>query len=409
MFENGKEMLQILEGNNFIRPTFDERMKLPEILEAAKDAEDDLDLDEAIDEADDEIKTKKLLKPASKKDSKDDDLEGLDDDVKAPEKQIKAEAVNKAGISIKILLKVWSRILDKMSANINMEAINNSKGDIKQLGVMFKDKTYYEVFKIINDTHRAVAESFSDSGKNSKYFDIFADFLKEVEKYTPKFKKAYTKKKDNLAKCVYISAVMYLVEMSTILAATTVHIFNKGSKSFDKLIEDTKDYVAVFNAAENFFKADGSDVGKFMTQDVAISEAAIAEWYNNVDDLSALDKSLIDISESLNPERQNAVGLAHIAKLLKYGLSVTMYKLFSVMRYVIYLLYYQKYNFQKKITLIASSLDLINNDGDNNVKSEKRNLATQSSIEYRADVIIASNKTTVDIATNDEKGATVQF
>ena len=143
MFENGKEMLQILEGNNFIRPTFDERMKLPEILEAAKDAEDDLDLDEAIDEADDEIKTKKLLKPASKKDSKDDDLEGLDDDVKAPEKQIKAEAVNKAGISIKILLKVWSRILDKMSANINMEAINNSKGDIKKLGVMFKDKTYY--------------------------------------------------------------------------------------------------------------------------------------------------------------------------------------------------------------------------------------------------------------------------
>ena len=60
MFENGKEMLQILEGNNFIRPTFDERMKLPEILEAAKDAEDDLDLDEAIDDADDEIKTKKL-------------------------------------------------------------------------------------------------------------------------------------------------------------------------------------------------------------------------------------------------------------------------------------------------------------------------------------------------------------
>ena len=57
MFENGKEMLQILEGNNFIRPTFDERMKLPEILEAAKDAEDDLDLDEAISEADDEIKT----------------------------------------------------------------------------------------------------------------------------------------------------------------------------------------------------------------------------------------------------------------------------------------------------------------------------------------------------------------
>jgi hypothetical protein len=58
---------------------------------------------------------------------------------------------------------------------------------------------------------------------------------------------------------------------------------------------------------------------------------------------------------------------------------------------------------------MVSSLDLINNDGDNNVKSEKRNLATQSSIEYRADVIIASNKTTVDIATNDEKGATVQF
>ena len=88
---------------------------------------------------------------------------------------------------------------------------------------------------------------------------------------------------------------------------------------------------------------------------------------------------------------------------------MTMYKLFSVLRYIIYLVYYQKFNIQRKITLVAASLDLINNDGNNNTRNEQRNLATQSSIEYRADVVLATNKATVDIATNDEKGATVQF
>lgn len=398
MQDKGKEILQILEGIHFISPTFSERMSLPAILEAAKDAEKDLDIDELADDVEDELSGKKPSKKTTEVDEEDD----------APSKQIKAETVNKAGISIKILLKVWARILEKMNNNINMDAINDSKGDIKKLGPMFKDKTYYEVFKIILDTHRAVAESFDD-GAESKYFQIFEDFLKDVEKYTPKFKKAYTKKKDNLVKCVYITAVMYLVEMTTILAAETVHIFNKGSKNFDKLLEESKDYVGVFNAAEEFFNAGGSDVGKFMTQDIAISEAAINQWYNNIDDLSALDPSLLEISEGLSANRNNVVGLAHIAKLLKYGLSMTMYKLFSVLRYIIYLVYYQKFNIQRKITLVAASLDLINNDGNNNTRNEQRNLATQSSIEYRADVVLATNKATVDIATNDEKGATVQF
>ena len=81
-------------------------------------------------------------------------------------------------------------------------------------------------------------------------FEIFEKFLNNVEKYTPKFKKAHTKKKENLVKIVYMTSVMYLMEMSTVLSATTVHIFNKGSKSFDRLLEETKEYKALFEKAD---------------------------------------------------------------------------------------------------------------------------------------------------------------
>lgn len=44
------------------------------------------------------------------------------------------------------------------------------------------------------DTHKVVCEGLSD-GKDSKYFDIFEKFLKNVEKHTPKFKRRILRNK----------------------------------------------------------------------------------------------------------------------------------------------------------------------------------------------------------------------
>lgn len=66
---------------------------------------------------------------------------------------------------------------------------------------------------------------------------------------------------------------MYLFEMSVVLSACTVHMFNKGSKSFDKLLEETKDYVTLFNAANNMYEDNENDIIKLLTTELSISEA----------------------------------------------------------------------------------------------------------------------------------------
>lgn len=394
---NGMQIMDIMESYDVYSPsTFTIRRELPAILEAAMEAEDDLDLDEEIEDG-----KKDFAKNKHISDDDDDESEGT------PLKNIKAEAINKNKYTIQILIKLYDRLLNRVNVNsIPTEAITQSGGDIKKLGKLYKDKTYYEVFKAMNDTHRPVAESFG--GGDSKYFEIFEKFLNNVEKYTPKFKKAHTKKKENLVKIVYMTSVMYLMEMSTVLSATTVHIFNKGSKSFDRLLEETKEYKALFEKADKFFNDNESDIPKFMTQDISISESAIREWYNNVDNLEEIDGALMDITESvmnIGGTSSRQIGLAHVAKLLKYGLSVTLYKLFGLARYIMYVTYYQKFTIARKIQLISSSLELVESDGDANVRNEKRSTSTQSSIEYKADIVQSTNKALVDSNTNDGKDA----
>ncbi len=390
---DGLQIMDILESYDVYSPsTLTIRSALPTILEAARDAEDDLDLDEEIEDS---------KKDFSKKHGED------DEDNDTPLKNIKSEAINKNKYTIQILIKLYDRLLNRINVNsIPTEAITQSAGDIKKLGKLYKDKTYYEVFKAMNDTHRPVAESFG--GGDSKYFEIFEKFLDNVEKYTPKFKKAYSKKKENLVKIVYMTSVMYLMEMSAVLSATTVHIFNKGSKSFDRLLEETKEYKSLFEKAEKFFNDTDSDIPKFMTQDISISESAIREWYNNVDNLEEIDSSLMDISESImniGGSSSRQIGLAHVAKLLKYGLSVTLYKLFGLARYIMYVTYYQKFTIARKIQMISTSLELVESEGDANMRNEKRNISTQASIEYKADIVQSTNKALVDSNTNDGKDA----
>ena len=74
-------------------------------------------------------------------------------------------------------------MLKKVGTNVALplSTIDESKGDVKKLGVLYKDKSYYEVFKTITDVHEVVCEGLSN-GKESKYFEIFKQYLKQVEK-----------------------------------------------------------------------------------------------------------------------------------------------------------------------------------------------------------------------------------
>ena len=320
----------------------------------------------------------------------------------------KAVDLNKSKYSLKLLLRLYEALLNKVGTNVALpiSTIDESKGDIKKLGLLYKDFTYYEVFQTMLNTHKVVAEGLSN-GKESEYFAIYEKFLKNVEKHTAKFKKAYTKRQENIVKSVYVASAMYLFEMTTILSACTVHLFNKSSEKhgdFDKILEETKDYVNLFKSAQNMYEDEESDVNKLLTTELSISESYSHLFLQSIDNPALLDQELIEITEGLNLGIKNkTVGLAHIAKLFKYGLSVTIYKMFAAIRYIIYVVNYQKFTFTNKINLIKNSLELVGSTGDANVRDGNRNNATSDSMNYRADMIKSANKATIDAATNDKE------
>lgn len=411
-YENiAKTELNLLEGLNIIPggDIFKKEDRLKYITEA-KQAEEELnvdldDVDDALDDHADKLKAPKkdVVKPAT-----DDDLmAGLDDEEDDKVSKNKAEAINKSKYSLKLLIKLYDSLLNKVSTNnsIPLSVINDSHGDIKKLGVIYKDKTYYDIFKTITETHEVVCEGLSD-GRQSKYFGIYSAFIKNIEKNTPKFKKAYTKKQDNIVKSIYVAVVLYAFEMATILSSETVHMFNKSSKNFDKLLEETKDFVELFKAADAMFNDPESDVNKLLTTELSISESFNHKFLQSIDDTSKLDADVAVLIEGLNMAvgmKAKTVGLAHIAKLLKYGLSITLYKMFAVLRYIIYIYNYQKFSITNKINLIKDSLDLTAGEGDATSRNSVRSATTDASMRYRADHIQSANKARVDASTNDKE------
>lgn len=412
--------LNILEGLNIIPggDIFKKEDRIKYIAEAKEAVEElDVDLDGAEDELDahgDKLKDHKADKPKAFKgfgkagDDEDDEnaIPEIDEEDDKVAKN-KAEAINKSKYSLKLLIKLYDSLLNKVSMtnSIPIGVINDSKGDIKKLGVIYRDKTYYDIFKTITDTHEVVCEGLSD-GRQSKYFTIYKDFVKNVEKNTPKFKKAYTKKQENIVKSIYVAAVLYAFEMATILSSETVHIFNKSSKNFDKLLEETKDYIELFKAADAMFNDPESDVTKLLSTELSISESFNHRFLQSIDDTSKLDEDVANLIEGLNLAggmRAKTIGLAHIAKLLKYGLSITLYKMFASLRYIIYIYNYQKFSITNKINLIKDSLELTSGEGDASNRNSVRSETTDASMRYRADSIQASNKARIDAATNDKE------
>lgn len=411
--KQAEQELFLLEGYNLIEKydifqKEDIVMRIAEAGEAAEKLDVELDdIEKDLDEHDEKTKTVKTAKPDEELDLDTDGEEADDDDGKPTPGVNKAVDINKAKYSLKLLLKLYDNMLKKVGTNVALplNTIDESKGDVKKLGVLYKDKSYYEVFKTITDVHEVVCEGLSN-GKESKYFEIFKQYLKQVEKNTPKFKKAYTKKQENIVKSIYIASVMYLFEMTTILSSCTVHMFNKGSKNFDKLLEETTAYADLFKAADKMYNDPESDIQKLLTTELNISESYNNAFLQSIDDTSKLDADIVDLIEGLNSfnvAKNKTVGLAHIAKLLKYGLSITLYKAFAGLRYVIYVFNYQKFSISNKINIIKGSLELVEADGDTNARANNRNTVTEDSMKYRADIIQATQKANIDASTNDKE------
>lgn len=411
--KQAEQELFLLEGYNLIEKydifqKEDIVMRIAEAGEAAEKLDVELDdIEKDLDEHDEKTKTVKTAKPDEELDLDTDEEEADDDDGKPTPGVNKAVDINKAKYSLKLLLKLYDNMLKKVGTNVALplSTIDESKGDVKKLGVLYKDKSYYEVFKTITDVHEVVCEGLSN-GKQSKYFEIFKQYLKQVEKHTPKFKKAYTKKQENIVKSIYIASVMYLFEMTTILSSCTVHMFNKGSKNFDKLLEETTAYADLFKAADKMYNDPESDIQKLLTTELNISESYNNAFLQSIDDTSKLDTDIVDLIEGLNSfnvAKNKTVGLAHIAKLLKYGLSITLYKAFAGLRYVIYVFNYQKFSISNKINIIKGSLELVEADGDTNARANNRNTVTEDSMKYRADIIQATQKANIDASTNDKE------
>ena len=351
--------------------------------------------------------------------------------LKMDAEEIEAKVVNKVKFPVKVLLKLYDKAVLRIGS-CPLQAIMDSKGDITKLGKIGGSKAgYYDILKNVIDVHKPVVEGMM-GGNPSKYFEFYDKYIKVLTKEKNRFAKAFNKKEDNLVVSLYVSSVLFAFEMATILASETVHFWQKGSKDFDKLLETTDDYVKIFKGAERLWFGEEMDINKLIGSDLSITEAialnniiegnpemkelmnvegSVTEAYVNdfirkIDNASELDeffqKELIE-SFNMNPSQSKAVGIVKIAKLLNFGLSVTLYNLFALQRYITYIYYYKKFTILQQMNLISASIDMFDGKAKNGVQRES--IATDTvrqSIAYRVDVVESTNKATIDIVSKDK-------
>jgi hypothetical protein len=78
--------------------------------------------------------------------------------------------------------------------------------------------------------------------------------------------------------------------MATILASETVHIWQKGAKDFDNLLEKTDDYVKIFKGAEKLWYGQEVEITKFIDKELSISESDVSEFISSIDNPQDLDE-----------------------------------------------------------------------------------------------------------------------
>lgn len=320
------------------------------------------------------------------------------------QKGIDAKTLNKAKYPMQILLKLYDKSINNIGA-APLTAIMDSKGDISKLGAVNTSRaTYYDIIKNVIKVHKPIVESLTE--EKSKYFDFYEKYVKTLEKEKGRFAKAFGKKQDNLVMALYVSSVCFLFEMATILASETVHIWQKGAKDFDSLLEKTDDYVKIFKGAEKLWYGQEVEITKFIDKELSISESDVSEFISTIENPQDLDEfyqtNLIE-SFTFNPAQSKAVGVVRIAKLLGFGLSVTMYNMFSLLRYITYLYKYKKFKIQDQMNLILKSIDMFDGKARNGIeRTELSKNAVDASMTYRADMVEASNAATLDIVSKDK-------
>ena len=320
------------------------------------------------------------------------------------QKGIDAKTLNKAKYPMQILLKLYDKSINNIGS-APLTAIMDSKGDISKLGAVNTSRaTYYDIIKNVIKVHKPIVESLTED--KSKYFDFYEKYVKTLEKEKGRFTKAFGKKQDNLVMALYVSSVCFLFEMATILASETVHIWQKGAKDFDSLLEKTDDYVKIFKGAEKLWYGQEVEITKFIDKELSISESDVSEFISTIDNPQDLDEfyqtNLIE-SFTFNPAQSKAVGVVRIAKLLGFGLSVTMYNMFSLLRYITYLYKYKKFKIQDQMNLILKSIDMFDGKARNGIeRTELSKNAVDASMTYRADMVEASNAATLDIVSKDK-------
>lgn len=341
----------------------------------------------AIYEAETEGATKEDKKAAKE------NLKSLDEDNKKVD-IADPNSIKKNKYSLKVLLKLYEMSLAQLrKIGPNGPPINvimESKGDITKLGPRAE---YYKLMRNILLVHANIVKAMTE--KESKYIKIFETLLDYTEKSASKFKKAFSLDHAALVKALYITNVIYIFEMGTIIAANTAHVLNKNSHDFDTLLEKTKDYVKIFQFGEALYADDELNQEELMKQEFKMKEDI--DCMDQLDEyiMEAFGKPMGGSTKNTDPE-SIGFNISKISRLLNFGLSVTLYKLFNIIRFIIYVYNYTKYTFMNKLDLINNSLEMMDIE-DGTQRTAKSEIVKQSSMNYRTDMIESSNKAQLDI------------
>ena len=281
--------------------------------------------------------------------------------IESPEGEADEKGEDKRSSIIgRVSVKVIESIEEKLPKVKTIE-ISESQGDISKL-------KYYKEFESIISILEGLEKS---QGMRSDYVEVYYETFELLKSKKRNFKKAFKNSDKNLLVLFYIGLILYMIEMSSILS-TCLMDWVKNGTGIDESINQNKAHKKIFLKTQDILVDDELD--KFLNTDFnkkLISETEISK-----------DFLLLYSETSLNDTIQ----------LLKLGLAKFLYKVSSFIRFIIYLFYYCKFSFTKKIQKIRTTLDLYESERKDEREQLQRE-GTELSREYKVTSVDALEDT----------------
>lgn len=240
----------------------------------------------------------------------------------------------------KIAIKLIDLVEEKLE-KVKIIEITESNGDITKL-------KFYDELESIASIVTGLKET---QDMDSEFVTIYLDLLEFTKGAKKNYRKAFKAGNKNLLAMMYITSVLYLVEMASILSSALLKWVDTGN-DIDKTISKRDEFVEIFEKSQGILEDD--DLNKFMNVD--FSKSLISE--SNISGDMLVMYSETSINDTI--------------RLFKLGLAKFLHKISGFFRFIIYLYYNAKFTIQQKIQKVDSVIKLYETENKEERKQELR-------------------------------------